>query len=90
MRTFDDYLKHLEQERPDLIQGMLEEEQRMNAKNRCKIVGYSSQQIAAMSRFPKKNCEKSCINNVIQTNTAPSHIPSMRARRCVLLHIYFS
>lgn len=86
MRTFDDYLKHLEQERPDLIQGMLEEEQRMDAKNRCKIVGYSSQQIAAMSRLPKKkNCEKSCINNVIQTNTAPSHIPSMRARRCVLL-----
>ena len=34
MRTFDDYLKHLEQERPDLIQGMLEEEQRMDAKNR--------------------------------------------------------
>ena len=32
MRTFDDYLKHLEQERPDLIQGMLEEEQRMDAK----------------------------------------------------------
>lgn len=49
MRTFDDYLKHLEQERPDLIQGMLEEEQRMDAKNRCKIVGYSSQQIAATS-----------------------------------------
>lgn len=58
MRTFDDYLKHLEQERPDLIQGMLEEEQRMDAKNRCKIVGYSSQQIAAMSRLPKKRTAK--------------------------------
>lgn len=85
MRTFDDYLKHLEQERPDLIQGMLEEEQRMDAKNRCKIVGYSRQQIAATSRLSKKELRKSCINNVIQTNTAPSHIPSMRARRCVLL-----
>lgn len=58
MRTFDDDLKHLEQERPDLIQGMLEEEQRMDAKNRCKIVGYSSQQIAAMSRLPKKELRK--------------------------------
>lgn len=58
MRTFDDDLKHLEQERPNLIQGMLEEEQRMDAKNRCKIVGYSSQQIAAMSRLSKKELRK--------------------------------
>ena len=58
MRTFDDYLKHLEQERPDLIQGMLEEEQRMDAKNRCKIVGYSSQQIATTSRLPQKRTAK--------------------------------
>lgn len=75
MRTFDDYLKHLEQERPDLIQGMLEEEQRMDAKIAAKSSDTAANRSLPRADFPKKNCEKSCINNVIQTNTAPSLHP---------------